>query len=174
MDNTEKSSSSSFEDLTNAEDTKDIRKVAAEAASGDGATPTTDLGEEKTAAADVQEGIVEGEDECDILGNKQLIKRIIKKAPKGSDQPSRGFLVTINFTGKLDNGKVVEEEKGFQCHVGDYEVVQGLDMVLPMMLVGEVTQVSVDPRFGYGSIGLKKEGESEFLVPPDSHVRLNL
>ncbi|KAH8237166.1 hypothetical protein KR038_005776 [Drosophila bunnanda] len=166
---TEKSSSSSFEDLTNAEDTKDIRKVAAEAASGDGATPSTDLGVEKTSAEE-SEAAVEGEDECDILGNKQLIKRIIKKAPKGADQPSRGFLVTINFTGKLGNGKVVEEEKGFQCHIGDFEVVQGLDMVLPMMLVGEVSQVSVDPRFGYGSIGLKKDGESEFVVPPDSNL----
>ncbi|XP_043643445.1 peptidyl-prolyl cis-trans isomerase FKBP8 [Drosophila teissieri] len=163
---TEKSSSSSFEDLTNAEDTKDIRKVAAEeAAAGDGAAPASGSGDEpKTAEEDPEE-------ECDILGNKQLIKRTIKKAPQDSlRRPIRGELVTVNFTGKLDNGTVVEKEINFQCHVGDYEVVQGLDMVLPMLQVGEVAQVSVDPRFGYGSLGLKKDGESTYLVPPDSHL----
>ncbi|XP_017117238.1 peptidyl-prolyl cis-trans isomerase FKBP8 [Drosophila elegans] len=169
---TEKSSSSSFEDLTNAEDTKDIRKVAAEeAASGVGTAPAAGLDEDKRAAQEDAEEQAEIEDECDILGNKQLIKRTIKKAPGDVDRrPLRGELVTLNFTGKLDNGKVVEEEKNFQCHVGDYEVVQGLDMVVPMMQVGEVAQVSVDPRFGYGSMGLKKDGESEYLVPPDSHL----
>ncbi|XP_016940923.3 peptidyl-prolyl cis-trans isomerase FKBP8 [Drosophila suzukii] len=163
---TEKSSSSSFEDLTNAEDTKDIRKVAAEeAASGDGAAPAAAPGEDKKAVEE------DPEDECDILGNKQLIKRTIKKAPENNDRrPLRGELVTLNLIGKLDNGKVVEEEKNFQCHVGDFEVVQGLDMVVPMMQIGEVAQVSVDPRFGYGSLGLKKDGESEYLVPPDSHL----
>ncbi|XP_016958803.1 peptidyl-prolyl cis-trans isomerase FKBP8 [Drosophila biarmipes] len=163
---TEKSSSSSFEDLTNAEDTKDIRKVAAEeAASGDGAAPAAAAGDDKKAVEE------DPEDECDILGNKQLIKRTIKKAPEdGGRRPLRGELVTLNLIGKLDNGKVVEEEKNFQCHVGDFEVVQGLDMVVPMMQIGEVAQVSVDPRFGYGSLGLKKDGESEYLVPPDSHL----
>lgn len=165
---TEKSSSSSFEDLTNAEDTKDIRKVAAEeAASGDGAPPASVSGDGQKAEEE------DAEEECDILGNKQLIKRTIKKAPEDSfRRPIRGELVTVNFTGKLDNGTVVENELNFQCHVGDYEVIQGLDMVLPMLQVGEVSQVSVDSRFGYGSLGLKKEGESEYLVPPDAHVSL--
>ncbi|EDX07709.1 peptidyl-prolyl cis-trans isomerase FKBP8 [Drosophila simulans] len=164
---TEKSSSSSFEDLTNAEDTKDIRKVAAEeAASGDGAPPASASGDGQKAEEEDAE-----EEECDVLGNKQLIKRTIKKAPQDSfRRPVRGELVTVNFTGKLDNGTVVENELNFQCHVGDYEVVQGLDMVLPMLQVGEVSQVSVDSRFGYGSIGLKKEGESEYLVPPDANL----
>ncbi|KAH8277976.1 hypothetical protein KR018_011951 [Drosophila ironensis] len=163
---TEKSSSSSFEDLTNAEDTKDIRKVAAEAASGDGTA--ADNAATQTEKLDTE--LEESDAECDILGNKQLIKRTIKRAPKEAKTPERGDLVTINFTGKLDSGKVVEHEEGFQCHVGDYEIVQGLDMVLPMLQVGEVAQVSVDPRFGYGSIGLKKESDSEVIVPSDANV----
>ncbi|KAH8402243.1 hypothetical protein KR009_010697 [Drosophila setifemur] len=165
---TEKSSSSSFEDLTNAEDTKDIRKVAAEAAFGDGDAPT-DLGEDKKQA-EAEEQLEESEDECDILGNKQLVKRIVKRGSEEAIRPASGNLVTINFTGKMDNGKVVEEEKNFQCHVGDYEVCQGLDMVLPMMKVGEVAQVTMDPRFGYGTIGLKKDNETDFVIPPDSNL----
>ncbi|EDW31657.1 GL11238 [Drosophila persimilis] len=158
---TEKSSSSSFEDLTNAEDTKDLRKATAEAASEETSATTTLVGD-----ADKGEE-AESESECDILGNKQLIKRIIKKAPEDAKSPSRGELVTISFTGKLEDGKVVEEEKNFQCHVGDYEVAQGLDMILPMLKVGEVAEVVVDPRFGYGTLGLKKD-DGDFIVPPNA------
>lgn len=162
---TEKSSSSSFEDLTNAEDTKDIRKVAAEAAAGDGVTPS-EIAADKDPAKEEEES----ESDSDILGNKQLIKRTLKKAPKDAPTALRGDLVTINFTGKLDNGKVVDEGLGFQCHVGDYEVAQGVDMVLPMLQVGEVAQIIVDPRFGYGNLGLKKDNESEYTIPPDAKV----
>lgn len=162
---TEKSSSSSFEDLANAEDTKDIRKVAAEAAAGDGVTPS-EIAADKDPAKEEEES----ESDSDILGNKQLIKRTLKKAPKDAPTALRGDLVTINFTGKLDNGKVVDEGLGFQCHVGDYEVAQGVDMVLPMLQVGEVAQIIVDPRFGYGNLGLKKDNESEYTIPPDAKL----
>jgi len=58
-------------------------------------------------------------------------------------------------------------------------VVQGLDLAVPLMDVGEIAEVEVHPRFGYGSLGkepnvpdaavlmytvelLKAEGEPEF------------
>lgn len=162
---TEKSSSSSFEDLTNAEDTKDIRKVAAESAAGDG-VPLSEIATDKEAAKELEDS----DSDSDILGNKQLIKRTLKNAPKDAPTALRGDLVTINFTGKLDNGKVVDQGLGFQCHVGDYEIAQGVDMVLPMLQVGEVAQIIVDPRFGYGNLGLKKDNESEYTIPPDAKV----
>ncbi|XP_068145424.1 peptidyl-prolyl cis-trans isomerase FKBP8 [Drosophila tropicalis] len=168
---TEKSSNSSFEDLTNAEDTQDIRLAATAKRESTvfGAQAKAKEQHEEEQAGEEQEQ----EDECDILGNKQLIKRTIKKASSTSNRrPNRGELVTINFSGKLDNGALVEDEKNFQCHVGDYEIVQGLDMVLPMMNVGEVAEVSVDPRFAYGSTGLKinKDDDTEVVVPPDAHL----
>ncbi|XP_064541494.1 peptidyl-prolyl cis-trans isomerase FKBP8 [Drosophila montana] len=167
----EKSSSSSFEDLTNADDTKDFR--AAQVHISDFETSEADVGSaniDSHAEATTQEDELDDDIECDILGNKQLIKRIIKKAPANAKRPSRGDLVTITYTGKLDDGTVVEKEERFQCHVGDFEVVQGLDMVLPMMHVGEVSQVNVDQRFGYGTIGLKTENPPEIIVPPNAHL----
>ncbi|XP_062134026.1 peptidyl-prolyl cis-trans isomerase FKBP8 [Drosophila sulfurigaster albostrigata] len=175
----EKSSSSSFEDLTNAEDTKDIRaaQVAASVAETLAAQVDNDIDDNaKTQTANDEESAGDGEggdneeDVCDILGNKQLLKRIIKKAPSGEKRPNRGDLVTITFTGKLEDGTVVEKEERFQCHVGDYEVVQGLDMVLPMMHVGEQAEITVDPRFGYGTLGLKKENSTEVIVAPNAHL----
>ncbi|XP_034480099.1 peptidyl-prolyl cis-trans isomerase FKBP8 [Drosophila innubila] len=186
----EKSSSSSFEDLTNAEDTKDIRaaQVATSVADSlaetaaaikknvddndDNAKTQEVKVEDDDEEAEAEEGECEGEEEieCDILGNKQLIKRIIKKAPVSAQRPNRGDLVTITFTGKLEDGTIVEKEENFQCHVGDYEVIQGLDMVLPMMHVGELAQISVDPRFGYGALGLKKENTTETIVAPNAHL----
>ncbi|EDW59993.1 peptidyl-prolyl cis-trans isomerase FKBP8 [Drosophila virilis] len=167
----EKSSSSSFEDLTNADDTKDIR--AAQAAISDFETSEADVPSaniDSHAEGATQEDESDDDIECDILGNKQLIKRIIKKAPANAKRPSRGDLVTITYTGKLEDGTVVEKEERFQCHVGDFEVVQGIDMVLPMMHVGEVSQVNVDQRFGYGTIGLKTENPPEIIVPPNANL----
>ncbi|XP_017960399.1 peptidyl-prolyl cis-trans isomerase FKBP8 [Drosophila navojoa] len=169
----EKSSSSSFEDLTNADDTNDIRGTHAhvnesETSEADSAAVQSSSNSEDNAKQ--QEDDIDDEMECDILGNKQLIKRIIKKAPANAKRPNRGDLVTITYTGKLEDGTVVEKEERFQCHVGDFEVVQGLDMVLPMMHVGEVAQVSIDQRFGYGTIGLKTENPPETVIPPNANL----
>lgn len=120
MDN-EKSSNSSFEDLSNLNEGD--MKAASEAL----------LDKERTAAGDNKPAEIasgsgggaaasEVEDEtCDVLGNGQLIKRVIKKS-KNEKKPQRGELVTITFNGKLDNGIVVEKEERYQVHVGDFEV----------------------------------------------------
>lgn len=45
-------------------------------------------------------------------------------------------------------------------------------MVVPLMNVGEVAEVKVDPRFAYGSLGLKNDADPELNIPPDSKVVL--
>ncbi|KAH8299391.1 hypothetical protein KR044_000990 [Drosophila immigrans] len=174
----EKSSSSSFEDLTNAEDTKDMRAAQVAAGVAESLAAQVQIGdnddkanvEDDDDAGDTEQAGDNEEDLCDILGNKQLLKRIIRKAPSSAKRPNRGDLVTISFSGKLEDGTVVEKEERFQCHVGDYEVVQGLDMVLPMMHVGEQAEITVDPRFGYGTLGLKKENSTEAIVAPNAQL----
>lgn len=49
-------------------------------------------------------------------------------------------------------------------------MVQGLDMVVPLMNIGEVAEVKIDPRFAYGSLGLKNEKEPELNIPPEATV----
>lgn len=142
---TEKSSNSSFEDLSNlnegdmkAASQALLEKEAAAAAAmvlpeiGDKAgksTPDVSAAEETVIAGkESVEGdhSSEGDNEsCDILGNGQLVKRILNKSKSGK-RPTRGDLVTITYTGKLVSGLVVENEEEYQLHVGDFEVSRDL------------------------------------------------
>lgn len=117
----EKSSNSSFEDLSNLNEAD--MKAASEAL----------IDKEKQAAGQVEmkeggddkednnTGTGEEEDICDVLGNGQLIKKVLKKS-KTDKRPQRGDRVTLTFSGKLDDGTLVEHEENFQVHVGDFEV----------------------------------------------------
>lgn len=140
----EKSSSSSFEDLSNLNEA-DMKaaseqlleqerrlegvtagiaaNVAAAAVVGEvGAEepkakePAVDSDSDSGAPASV------GDDEpCDVLGNGQLVKRVLKKS-KNNKRPVRGDLVTLSYTAKLEDGTVVEQQENCQVHVGDFEV----------------------------------------------------
>lgn len=144
---TEKSSNSSFEDLSNLNE--------------------AEMKQMKEELAD--EPKIDPHRVVDLLGNGQLIKKTLKKSDNPTS-PQRGELIKISYTGKLDDGTVVEKQENLCVHLGDYEVVQGLDLALPMMLVGEVAEVIVDPRFAYGQIGLKNEENPELSIPPDAKI----
>lgn len=85
-------------------------------------------------------------------------------------QPQRGNICKINLFGKLDDGTVVEELKNYAVQVGDVEVVQGIDMSIPLMSIGEVAEVSVDSRFAYGAHGLTNESDNTKSIPPNAKV----
>ncbi|XP_011193416.1 peptidyl-prolyl cis-trans isomerase FKBP8 [Zeugodacus cucurbitae] len=172
---TEKSSNSSFEDLSNINEletkssqveesnVKEEVKNNVQVETKDGKPQHENI---KSEGSEV--GVSIGDEEpCDVLGNGQLVKRVIKQS-QTSNRPARGDLVTVTFTGRLANGIVVEKMENYQMHVGDFEVVQGLDMVIPLMNIGEVAEVSVDSRFAYGSLGLKNEKDDSANVPADS------
>lgn len=76
----------------------------------------------------------------------------------------------MNIVGKLENGTAVEELKDFTVQVGDVEVVQGIDMALPLMEVGETAEISVDPRFAYGTTGLTNTDNPAASIGPGSKV----
>ena len=145
----EKSSSSSFEDLANLNENEknELEKLSKEA-----------------------DNVKEPEEEImDILGNGQLLKKVIRKGNTDT-RPQRHDIVKISYEGKLDDGTVVEEEQNFILQVGDTEVVQGLDMAIPLMNVGEIAEVVVHPRFAYGDIGLKNEEDPGASVPADATI----
>lgn len=61
----------------------------------------------------------------DILGNGQLRKRVMRK---GLDEtrPNRGDMCTLQITGKLEDGTIVEDYDNFTVQLGDMEVIQVL------------------------------------------------
>lgn len=65
---------------------------------------------------------------------------------------------------------MVEEFKNYAVQVGDVEVVQGVDMSLPLMTVGELAEISADARFAYGAQGLTNENDNTKSIPPNAKV----
>lgn len=76
----------------------------------------------------------------------------------------------VSFVGKLEDGTVVDEATDMELHLGDNEVVQGLDMALALMNLGEKAVVTVNSRFAYGELGLKSETDNTVIVPPNATV----
>lgn len=110
----------------------------------------------------------ENEDHMDILGNGTLLKKILK--PGEGERPESRDIATVNYTGRLDNGTVVEDEQDFTIQIDDVEVVHGLDMAIKLMNVGELAEVVVSSRFAYGEQGLKNEQQPAKSIPPNAKI----
>lgn len=145
----EKSSSSSFEDLSNINEQER-------------AEMNSSTGQPEAATKDNQEEYM------DILGNGTLLKKVLKEGQ--GERPESKDIAVINYTGRLDDGTIVEEERDCVVQIDDVEVVQGLDMALKLMNVGEQAEVIVSSRFAYGEQGLKDEDHSERTVPPNEKI----
>ncbi|XP_047114497.1 70 kDa peptidyl-prolyl isomerase-like [Schistocerca piceifrons] len=106
----------------------------------------------------------ETEDEwLDILGSGHLKKKIIKKA-ENEYRPQNLHICEINLEGRLEDGTVVEKFENLKIQIGDVEVIQGIDLALPLMNVGEVALLEVGPRFAYGNLGRSPD------IPPDAKL----
>ncbi|XP_012284026.1 peptidyl-prolyl cis-trans isomerase FKBP8 [Orussus abietinus] len=88
----------------------------------------------------------------DILGSGQLIKTVLKPGKKGT-RPNKSDICTLKMSGKLEDGTIVEEYEELIIQLGDVEVVQGLDLAIALMDVGEVATIEVHSRFAYGDLG---------------------
>ncbi|XP_075217181.1 peptidyl-prolyl cis-trans isomerase zonda isoform X2 [Lycorma delicatula] len=108
-----------------------------------------------------EETIKEKEEWVDILGSGQLKKKVLK-AGQPDSRPQRSDVCKIKLEGRLENGAIIEKNDSLTIHVGDAEVIQGLDFVIPLMDVGEEAEAIVGPRFGYGSRGREPD------IPPDA------
>lgn len=99
----------------------------------------------------------------DILGNGQLKKKVIKKGESNS-RPNRGDTCILKIVGKLEDGTVVEEYEDIVIQLGDVEVIQGLDLAIMLMDVGEVAEIEVASRFAYGKLG------KDSIIPSDATI----
>ena len=43
------------------------------------------------------------------------------------------------------------------------QLIQGLDLILPLMYVGEIAEVKISPRFAYGT-----RGDEDLKIPPEA------
>ncbi|XP_032688312.1 peptidyl-prolyl cis-trans isomerase FKBP8-like isoform X2 [Odontomachus brunneus] len=99
----------------------------------------------------------------DILGNGQLKKKVLVTGEEGT-RPNRGDTCILRILGRIDTFRVVENLDNFVIQLGDLDVVQGLDLAIALMDVGEIADIEVSPRFAYGEIGLKPQ------IPPNTVI----
>ncbi|MCL5105489.1 MAG: FKBP-type peptidyl-prolyl cis-trans isomerase [Armatimonadetes bacterium] len=83
-----------------------------------------------------------------------------------------GDTVTVNYTGKLDDGTVFDSSKKpgrepFSFTVGEGSVIKGWDEGLRGMKVGGVRELKVPPPLGYGDQDM---GE----IPPNSTLNFEV
>jgi len=127
-----------------------------------------DISEEM--ASNPVEGVeIKKEEWEDVLGSGRLKKKILVEGEDGSGRPERGAAVTLDVTERLEmDGEVVSDTKGLEFNVGESEVLQALDLAVPLMNKGEECLLDVESTFAYGEKG---NGED---VPPESRLFLTV
>ena len=105
----------------------------------------------------------------DILGSGRLKKRILRPGDSSRGKPARGASCTVNITERLETGEEVGAETGLVFNVGESEVIQALDLVVPLMEVGEKAEVRLEATFGYGA-----GGDTGGRVPGGANIELDL
>lgn len=99
-----------------------------------------------------------------MTNNELWFQLLVKGSPE--TRPARLYICVINGTGKIEGSdEVVEQFDDFTFQLGDNEVVQGLDMAVGLMDIGEKAEISCNSRFAYGSIGLPSKN-----IPADATI----
>ncbi len=87
-------------------------------------------------------------------------------AGDGVNYPRPGNTVTVHYTGTLEDGtkfdSSVDRGTPFQFSLGQNRVIQGWELGVLGMKVGEKRKLTIPPELGYGSRGA---GE---LIPPNA------
>jgi len=88
----------------------------------------------------------------DILGSGRLRKKLLEEGD--GNRPERGTRVKILLTESINpDSDIVKEEEEVEFNVGESEVLQALDLVLPLMSLGETSLVESESDFCYGEQG---------------------
>jgi len=85
-----------------------------------------------------------------------LVKEIIMKG-SGNDLPNKGNTITAHYTGVLSNGEKFDSSRDrgrpFQFKIGLGQVIQGWDVGMASMKVGERAVFTISSQYGYGEEG---------------------
>lgn len=121
-------------------------------------------GKKKKCNLNESEKVADEDGWIDILENGQLLKKVLKEG-EDENRPQRSCRVIVSLRTRIkESGQEVGSETfhNFTAFVGDYDLIHGVDLALPLMRVGEVAQVIIHPRFGYGDQGKKPD------IPPNA------
>ncbi|XP_023332091.1 uncharacterized protein LOC111704170 [Eurytemora carolleeae] len=106
-----------------------------------------------------EQGDDDGDDEKTVYNwrnvttNGDVKKCILVEGSREEGRPMRGDIVLVKSQGKLKDGTMVDDIPSLVFRVGEYEVVEGLDLVVQSMFKNELSIVSVKPKLAYGDLG---------------------
>jgi FK506-binding protein 8 len=118
-----------------------------------------------------EEKELDSEGWLDVLDNGDLKKFVLTKGLVGKPRPERGCLVVIKLITKLlDSQEVIQSESydSLDIVLGDSDVIQGIDLVIPLMDQKEVSRILIKSRFAYGKLGKGLE------IPPNATLDCEL
>ncbi|XP_069864677.1 peptidyl-prolyl cis-trans isomerase FKBP8 isoform X2 [Dipodomys merriami] len=143
-------------DLSELPPLEDMGQPAAEETEQPGA-----LAREFLAALELEPAPAPAPEEwLDILGNGLLRKKTLVPGPPGAGRPTKGQVVTVRLQMSLEDGARVQEEPELLFTLGDCDVIQALDLSVPLMDVGETAMVTADSKYCYGP-----QGRSPYIPP---------
>jgi peptidylprolyl isomerase len=94
---------------------------------------------------------------------------VVGKGP----QPKSGDDLLVNYTGRLQNGKVFDSSLSpgrtpFELHLGRGEVIPGWDQGLATMHVGGKRRLVIPPNLAYGAAG------AGGVIPPNATLAFDV
>ncbi|KAJ4718953.1 Peptidylprolyl isomerase [Melia azedarach] len=125
------------------------------------------------SAMDTENSSAEGQlSQVSTLPNGLVIQELETGKPNGKVAAS-GKKISVCYTGRLkENGQVFVTNIGtspLKFHLGRNEVIEGLNVGLEGMQVGEKRRLIVPPSMGYGS-----EGDDGKNIPPNSWLEYDV
>ncbi|GAB1605155.1 peptidyl-prolyl cis-trans isomerase FKBP8-like isoform X1 [Argonauta hians] len=180
-----------------AKDTHELKtEKLGEKSTNDRLAPTVDSLPENEEAVKVELPAADGDtseripnEPLDILGNGLLLKKVIKYGKGETTRPLQGHKVTLRTKGVLPDGTVVDENESITFILGDGDVIAGWDIVVALLGLNEVSEVTCDAKYAYGSQGRfpdipgnttityelelldKESGPNYSLIPLDERLR---
>lgn len=114
-------------------------------------------------------------DKLEVESTKQYANGLViswLKHGKG-EQIKKGDVIDIDYKVTLDNGRVIDgnhlrKMESFSFVVGFQMQTKGWDLALEKMRVGDFARIKIPAELARGEKGIRKEGEKEWFLPPNS------
>jgi hypothetical protein len=88
-----------------------------------------------------------------VTKNGCIKKCVLVDGKMDLGRPKSGDTVLVKTQGKLKDGTIVDDYPTMVFNVGEYEVVDGLDLAVQSMYKNELSIVSIKPELAYGVQG---------------------
>jgi len=99
-----------------------------------------------------------------VTRNGDIKKCILVDGVKEGGRPKQGDVVLVKSQGKLKDGTMIDDYPTLVFRVGEYEVIEGLDLVVQSMYKNELAIISIKPNLAYGELGRKPDIPAEARI----------